>query len=183
MKKLFVVSKPKISKWIIEVLKEASKKDTIKLIDEYVFDYAQYLFPMKSMVANFELSPNGMFYTDRHPSDPDKCIGVYPKLDLKSIHIPDNDESKTFVVCTDYIYAYKNDSYVKDVDEIVCACDPDLGGVLAFAKYLEDHNIAFSDAKYIELTDLTPDTIFKSLANETEFLPVFDRVKKEVFNQ
>ena len=38
MKKLFVVSKPEISKRIIEVLKEANKKDTINLIDEYVFD-------------------------------------------------------------------------------------------------------------------------------------------------
>lgn len=182
MKKLFVVSKPEISKRIIEALKEANKKDADSFADEYVFDYAQHSFPMKSIVANFELNSEGM-YIGHHPSDPDKCIGVYPKLDLKSIHIPDNDESKTFVVCTDYIYAYKNDSYVKDVDEIVCACDPDLGGVLEFAKYLEDHNIAFSDAKYIEMTDLTPDAIFKSLANETEFLPVFDKVKREVFNQ
>lgn len=78
------------------------------------------------------------------------------------------------------MFAYKNDAELGHVDEIVCVCDPDICGTLAFAKYLEDHNMDFSKAKCVRLFDLTEKSIIDAIFNEISFQEVFDGMTKEV---
>lgn len=179
MRKLLVIEKPSIEKYIKNALANYVNDGTYYVPDEYYFDYVKHVSPMKSPEGTYEKDESGRYvghYYDGTLSD------YRDKLELKSVNIPDNDKDKTFLTCKS-MHAYKNDAELEHVDEIICACDPDICGTLAFAKYLEDHNLDFSKAKYVKIRYLTEKSIIDAIFNEISFQEVFDRMKKEVFEQ
>lgn len=135
---------------------------------------------MEGSAGIYEKGKSGRYvghYYDGHSSMPS---GILDKLELKSLEIPDNDKKKTFLIA-ETMRAYGNDAELKHVDEVICACGPFNCSILAFAKYLEDHNLDFSKAKYVKILDLTEKGIIDAIFNETSFQEVFDNIKKRVF--
>lgn len=177
MKKLLVVEKPSIEKWIKNALANYVNDGTHYSPDEYCFDYVKHVSSMESAEGTYEKDESGRYVGHYYDGT---LSGYRDKLELKSIDIPDNDKEKTFLTCTP-MFAYENDAELEHVDEVVCVCDPDICGTLAFAKYLEDHNLDFSKAKYVKILDLTEKGIIDAIFNETSFQEVFDNIKKRVF--
>ena len=179
MKKLLVVEKPSIEKWIKNALAHYVNDGVHYSPDEYCFDYAKHVSQMEGPEGTYKKDESGKYVGHYH----DGTLSDYrDKLELKSVDIPDNDKEKTLLTC-ETMFAYKNDAELEYVDEVICACDPDICGTLAFAKYLEDHNLDFSKAKYVKICDLTEKSIIDAIFNEISFQEVFDRMKKEVFEQ
>ena len=179
MKKLLVVEKPSIEKWIKNALAHYVNDGVHYSPDEYCFDYVKHVSPMEGPEGAYTKDESGRYVGHYYDGT---LSGYRDKLELKSIDIPDNDKEKTFLTC-ESMHAYKNDAELEHVDEVICACEPDICGTLAFAKYLEDHNLDFSKAKYIRLLDYTEKYIIDNLFNEISFQEVFDGMTKAVFGK
>lgn len=183
MRKLLVIEKPSVEKCIKNALANYVNDGTHYVPDEYYFDYVKHVSPMESSEGTYEKDESGRYvghYYDGTLSD------YRDKLELKSVNIPDNDKNKTFLIYEPmpaYNHAYKNDAELEHVDEVVCVCDPDICGTLAFAKYLEDHNLDFSKAKYIRILSFEEEDIIDNIFNETSFQEVFDGMTKAVFGK
>lgn len=177
MRKLLVIEKPSVEKCIRNALANYENDGTHHVPDEYCFDYVKHVSKMEGPEGTYKKDESGTYVGHYYDG---ALSGYREKLELKSIDIPDNDKEKTFLTCTP-MFAYKNDAELEHVDEIVCVCDPDICGTLAFAKYLEDHNMDFSKAKCVRLFDLTEKSIIDAIFNEISFQEVFDGMTKEVF--
>ena len=180
MKKLLIVNKTYEEKCIKKALANFVNSGTRYLSDEYCFDYAKYVLPLEGPAGIYEKGESGR-YTGHYP-DGSPTSEILDKLELKSVDIPDNDRKKTFLIA-ETMRAYGNDAELEHVDEVICACGPFACGILSFAKYMEDHILDFSKAKYVKIFDLTEKGIIDAIFNETSFQEVFDKMKKDVFEQ
>lgn len=177
MKKLLIVNKLWEEKDIKNALANYVNNEYCHLSDEYCFDYAKYILPLEGPAGIYEKSDSGRYVGHYYDGT---LSGYMDKLELKSVDIPDNDKKKTFLIA-ETTRAYSNDAELERADEVICACSSFDYGILAFAKYLEDHNLDFSKAKYVKIRDLTEKSIIDAIFNEISFQEVFDEMKKRVF--
>lgn len=159
---LFVVEKPSIAKLFKQILNE--HKTDFK--DTYEFDYIRYTSHLDDNTLLFRKKDNE-YYQMGKKSD-------FRPLTLNSIDIP----TDTFLENYENTIAYQIKENINKFDKIVGICDADDYGKLAFAKYLEVHNIKYEDAFWTNLYNLSNDSIYKKLLEPFEnFNTIFDLLK------
>lgn len=165
MKKLLVVEDPEK----IETIKMALENDSKQIIkDDYVFDC--YCFVCDRDSSDY-------FYGCRLTEDYETRglqVPEFKKLSLNSVSIPD----KEMYVVKKFPYAYVNDGLLEEVDEFIFNGDC-LPNILASVKYIEDHGLDFSKARYVVINDLeNVRNIIDNLLKETDFQDVLVKMEK-----
>lgn len=161
MNVLFVVEKPFTGKLIKKVLED--NKDIFT--DTYYFDYIK-------MVTHI----NDEFFKIRKRDDGYFCgrtkVNFIP-LKLNAIDIPID----TYLENQETSFSYNKDIDHSIIDVVVSACDPDVCGKLAFAKYVEHYDI--KNPIVLNINDLAEQSLKNSLQlhNAIPFEKDFEKVK------
>ena len=140
MKILFVLEKPFIQKCFKEVL------DTMDIIDAIDFVSISPVFHIDDAALRFHIGENGLIYHGR------KCIEEATWLHLNAIDIPD----ETF-----FVVVNKQIVDVNTYDLIVGCFNTSINNIMAFQKFLEEHDI--TNAKCISIYDTTISSIQSAL--------------------
>ncbi len=167
MKILLVSEKPAHVREFLHVIKQ----HPTEFPDEYFIDYVKAIRHLNDSCCGFK-KIDDVYYSHGSP------CSIKP-LSLKSLSIPidtymesQSDTSR---------YNYKSVTYPNAYDKIISICENDEYGKLAFAKYLEDHNIDFAEPSFIDWFCLTPGIISKKLKEaNTPFNEVFEELKDKL---
>ena len=123
---LFVAEKPSIATKFKEII--SSYPNDFK--DNYFFDYVRFVSHFDDDFVRMR-KKNNTYYLNA------KKVNFKP-LTLKSVDIP----MDTYLENMDCNFCYSPDIDVSKMDKIICICDCDTQGFLAFAKYMEVKNIS-----------------------------------------
>lgn len=161
MNVLIVAEKRNIGEQIKKVLDE--NKDIFP--DNYYIDYIHVVTHLNDDFFKMR-KRNNEYFRGRTKVD-------FIPLKLKAIDIPKD----TYLENQTSTFAYRKDIDRSIIDVVVSACDPDICGKLAFAKYVEHYDI--KNAIVLNLIDLTEEALKKSLqlSNGIPFEKDFEKVK------
>lgn len=163
---LFVVEKPSIAKNIEDVLNENSSI----FKDNYFFDFVCPVRHLQDECVRIRKVDDKYYHFGKELNA--NC------LKLNSLEIPEN----TYLEMNGNSIAYKNSACISNMDLIVCACDSDFEGWLAFSKYMEVNNLNIETIKILKYLSLTHYDLLNSLLNLTDFKDTFNKMKNELEN-
>lgn len=125
---LYICEKTSISKLIRESLHKIGTKDSA------YFDYVRCVFNINDSTLFFRKHNDAYYRMGKKEN--------WNWLKLKSIEIPID----SYLQNCDSRIVYINYNTLPKIDKVICMCDPDFGGTLAFVEYLEKFNIPFEKA-------------------------------------
>ena len=167
MNVLFVVEKPFTGKLIKKVLED--NKDIFT--DTYYFDYIKMVTHIDDEFIKIRKRDDGYFRGRTK-------VNFIP-LKLNAIDIPID----TYLENQETSFSYNKDIDHSIIDVVVSACDPDVCGKLAFAKYVEHYDL--KNTKVINYNDLSDNALKKVLElNEmVTFEEDFEKVKEKLIKE
>ena len=159
---LIVIEKPSIEKIMKKVIEE--NKDIF--VDNYYFDCVRIVTHLNDEYIRIR-KRNGEYFCGRTK------VNFVP-LKLKEIDIPID----TYLENQETNFSYQKDIDHSILDVVVSACDNDICGKLAFAKYVETYNI--KNPLVFNINDLSEKSLVNSLQlqNAISFEKDFERVKE-----
>lgn len=161
---LFVCEKPSMKKYLENVIQNNSHL----FKDKYYFDYVKPVRHLQDDCCIIRKA-NNKYYHFGSELNAD-C------LNLNCLEIPKD----TYLEMNGCTFCYQNSSCIPDMDLIVCACDPDYEGWLAFTKYLEVNRLKLETTKVLRCLSLTDTDILNSLLKLEEFKDIFYEMKDEL---
>lgn len=165
MKIMLVAEKPSIGKTIKEILEGNIP------VNDYFLDYTKAIVDVHNPIygitkrADTYCLQYGKVYYDLSP------------ISLKNATVPSH-----FLYSSAYRYEYINSDILSNMDEVISICDPDVEGVLKFAKYVEDHDLSMDKCKCAIIHNYSnKQQVMKAIENARPFSEIFQMYKDKGF--